>query len=43
MRKMQWPDGRGSFPGYAGKLDADVDAGTALRDVRQYRGSLDPL
>lgn len=44
VHEMQWPDGRGSFTGYAGyagKFCADVDAGTALRDLRQHRGPPD--
>lgn len=41
VHEMQWPDGRGSFTGYAGKFCADVDAGAALRDLRQHRGPPD--
>ena len=39
---MQGPDGCGSFTGYAGKFNANVDAGAAMCDVRQYRGPTDP-
>ena len=42
MHEMQWPDGGGSFTGYAGKLFADVDAGPSLSGLRQYRGPNEP-
>lgn len=43
MYEMLWAHGHGSFAGYARKLCADVDAWTALCDMRQYRGSVNPL
>ena len=43
MYQMQWAHGPGSFTGYERELLADVDAGPAVPDMRQYRGSIDPL
>ena len=40
---MQRAHGRGSFTGYARKLSADVDAGTPMSGLRQYRGLIDSL
>jgi hypothetical protein len=43
MYQMQRAHGQGSFAGYERELFADVDAGPAVSDMRQYRGSIDPL
>lgn len=43
MYQMQRAHGQGSFAGYERELFADVDAGPAVSDMRQYRGSINPL
>ncbi len=43
MYQMQRAHGRGSFIGHARKLSVDVDAGTQVLSLRQYRGPIDPL
>ncbi len=43
MHEMLRADDRGSFAGYAGKFCTDVDAGTQVCNVWQYRGPIDSL
>lgn len=43
LYQMQRAHGRRSFTGYARKLSAEVDAGTPVSDLRQYRRPLDSL
>lgn len=43
MHEVLRADDRGSFIGHARKLSADVDAGTPVLDLRQYRGPIDSL
>lgn len=43
VHEMLRTHGGDSFTGHAGKLRPDVDAGVALRDLRQYRGPIDPF
>lgn len=43
MHEMQGPDDCGPFPGYEGKLPADVDAGFSVPGLWERRGPVDPL